>query len=326
MKVLLIEDSQTLQFQLTKLIEGFGHEVIVAESGETAIQILEQISADLIICDVEMPGLSGFETVPIIRDLLGDHWVPIIMMTGRESVEDCVEGLSIGADDYLVKPVHKSLLHAKIKVMERFIDMQERIEELKNQPAKSSQYDELTHVYTEPSFFEHAESYWAISARQKLTVSLLLIDIDYYGAYVDYCGQQAADDCMQQVANAIHSSSQRPGDLVGRYRASEFIVLLTDTSEDGAARVAQRITAAVEELGIQHRRSKVSGAISVSVGGSVTSNVSEFSIEQNIEHASELLNDTKLDLETRYQISRLGAPNSASKFENSLVDLKSVEL
>ena len=303
MKVLLIEDSQTLQFQMTKFIEEFGHQVIVANSGETAIQLIEQAGADLIICDIEMPGLSGFETVPIIREFLGERWVPIIMMTGRESVEDCVKGLSVGADDYLVKPVTKELLHAKIKVMERFMVMQTQIDQLKNQPKEPSQFDSLTHVYSHHYFNELAEMQWAILSRQRLSATLLIIDIDYFSAYSDYYGREEAEECLKQVANVLHSETHRPGDFVGRLDRDDFIVMLPDTDNQGAKQVVSKIMKQIEGLNIEHKRSKVMGTVSVSVGGATCQNTSNCRFEKTLNLAFDSLHDAKLKQSERVVIS-----------------------
>ncbi|MCW8878167.1 MAG: diguanylate cyclase [Kangiellaceae bacterium] len=295
MHILLIEDSATLQFQLKKYIHELGHTVTLSDSGEKAIQILEQENADLIICDVDMPGLNGFETVPIIREFLGERWVPIIFMTGRESQEDFVKGFDAGADDYLVKPVKIELLSAKIKVMERFILMQRQIDELRNLPKEPSKFDSVTHVYSQNHFLDIAMLQWSILSRQKLPASVLIVDIDYFADFRTQYGDGLSENCLKQVANVIHSMTKRPGDCVGRFERDDFIVMLPDTGRQGAQKVAERIIREVEHLNIEHQRSKVSGVVTVSIGGCSSVKVKDFSLEDNIHSAYEALHDVKLD-------------------------------
>ncbi|TQV89322.1 diguanylate cyclase domain-containing protein [Aliikangiella coralliicola] len=289
MNVLLVEDSPTLRFQLTRFIEEAGHSVIAAESGEIAIQLVEEQGADLVICDVDMPGLNGYETVPIIRESLGEYWIPIIFITGREQTEDFVLGFKAGADDYLVKPVQKDILHMKIQVMERFILMQRQLKALKEDAKRPNQYDPLTHVYSQSYFQELSTLHWSILSRQQLPASFLIVDVDYYQSYVEYYGEQAGELCLKQVANAIHSSVQRPGDLVGRFQDDHFIVMLPDTGDEGSEHVAERIRQTVESLTIEHKPSKAFGVVSVSIGGSTSYRVRSSSLELIVELAYESL-------------------------------------
>jgi len=256
MNVMLIEDSPTLQLEISNYIKNAGHSVTLANDGETAVQLMELSGADLVICDVEMPGLDGYETVSIIREFLGEQWLPIIFITKRDSVEDFVTGFEVGADDYLVKPVVEKILHAKLRVMERFILMQLQLNEARNTPEEATKFDQLTHVYSSDHFLDLALLHWSILSRQSLPVSLLMIDIDYFKTYQEFYGEQASSDCLKKVAKAITASVHRPGDFVGRITEEDFILMLPDTSESGAAKVAGRICSAVEALYIEHKRSR----------------------------------------------------------------------
>ncbi len=266
MKILLVEDSPVLQAELSNYIKNAGHAVTVADNGETAVQLMELTGADLIICDVEMPGLDGFETVSIIRDYLGEQWIPIIFITKRDQVEDFLAGFEAGADDYMIKPVNEKILQAKMMVMERFILMQQQLNEARNAPEESSKFDKLTHVYSSENFVDLAGLQWSMLTRQELAASILIVDIDHFGPYIDYYGQEESDKTLQKVAKAISSSVHRPGDFVGHLREDDFIVMLPDTGSIGANRVAERICIGIESLNIEHKRSRVLGVISASVG------------------------------------------------------------
>ena len=289
MKVMLVEDSPTLQLEISNYIKNAGHSVIVANDGETAVQIIELSGADLIICDVEMPGLDGYETVSIIREFLGEQWLPIIFITKRDSVEDFIAGFEVGADDYLAKPVVEKILHAKLRVMERFILMQQQLNEARNTPEEAAKFDQLTHVYSSDHFLDLALLQWSILSRQSLPVSLLMIDLDYFKLYQEFYGEQVSSDCLKKVAKAITASVHRPGDFVGRITEDNFMLMLPDTRESGAAKVAERICLAVEALNIEHKRSRVLGVVSVSIGVSSSANLKKFNLDDNIETASNAL-------------------------------------
>lgn len=293
MKILLIEDSPTLQFQLARQIDMLGHSVITAKNGEVAVQLMELSRADLVVCDVEMPGLNGYETVSIIREFLGDYWVPIIFITGNSSVEDFVRGFKAGADDYLTKPVQKEILQAKIEVMEKFVLMQKHLYEVKNTPNNFSLFDKLTQFYCEESFAKLAVKQWAVLSRQRLAASVLVLNIDQYSYYLDYYGEAKTEQCIEKVADAIRESVKRPGDFIARFGSDDFAIMLPDTGRSGADKVAERIRMAVENLAIEHKKSTILGVVSVSVGGGTALRVREQSFDTTIELARQALDSLK---------------------------------
>jgi len=289
MNVLLVDDSPTHQFQLTRIIESEGHSVTVANSGEAAVQLMEHAPADLIISDIEMPGLNGFETVSIVREALGQYWVPIIFTTSRNELTNFVQGFAAGADDYLIKPVKKEILCAKIRVMERFISMQQQVQALQQASSFSSRYDESTHVYNAQYFFEMALQQWAVCSRQRQPVSVLIVGIDEYSKFNAFYGEEAGNACLHQVAAKIAENILRPADIVGRFQQEGFILLLPDTGRAGASHVAEKIRFAIESLAIEHKTSTVCGSVSVSIGGGTCFRPREQTLHRCIELACEML-------------------------------------
>ncbi len=315
MNVMLVEDSPTLQLEISKYVKNAGHTITVANNGETAVQLMELSGADLIFCDIEMPGLDGYETVSIMREFLGEQWVPIIFITKRDSIEDFIAGFDVGADDYLVKPVVEKILHAKLRVMERFILMQQQLNEARNAPEEASKFDKLTHVYSSDHFLDLALLHWSILSRQSLSVSLLMIDIDYFTAYQEFYGEQASFDCLKNVAKAVTASVHRPGDFVGRITEESFILMLPDTSESGAEKVAERICTSVEALNIEHKKSRVLGVVSVSIGVSTSLNLKKFSLDNNIKAASSALQIASSDKGNCFESVKLCTMGSTSTID-----------
>lgn len=266
MKVLLVEDSATLRYTLCNYIESAGHETVVAKSGEEALQLVENTEVDLVIMDVEMPGLNGFETTQLLREALGDHWVPIIFVTGKSDDESVVEGIEAGGDDYLTKPISRVILHAKIRAMERIIQMRDQLRTLNEELATLSQRDSLTKLYNRRTFDELATHQWSALNRSRQPVAILMLDIDCFKQYNDHYGHPTGDDCLTRVAAAIQSCVHRPADILARYGGEEFIALLPDTDQQGALTVAQNIRQAVASLKIAHKKSSAANVVTTSIG------------------------------------------------------------
>ena len=293
MKILLVEDSATLRHAMCRYIRAANHEPIVAKSGEEALQIADNQEVDMVIMDVEMPGLDGFETTRLIREWLDDRWIPIIFVTGRSGDLSLQEGIEVGGDDYLIKPVSQVILHAKIRAMERITTMRDQLKQLNHELVKLSQRDGLTNLYNRRTFDEKAAAQWRLTTRTQQPLSVLLVDIDHFKQFNDNYGHQAGDECIKEVAKVLANSSNRPTDLVGRYGGEEFIILLPDTPATGAVHVGEYIRKSVEGLKIRHRYSSSSNVVTVSVGISVSNRFSGNSLANLIKLADRALYQSK---------------------------------
>ena len=272
MKILLVEDSATLRYAISRYITEAGHEAILAQDGEEAMHIVDETAVDMIIMDVEMPGLDGFETTCLIREMLGDHWVPIIFVTGKSEEGDFKDGIEAGGDDYLIKPVSRVILKAKIKAMERIIEMRNQLNKANRELTELSERDSLTRLYNRRTFETRGQEYWRQANRAREPLSVLLLDIDHFKAYNDCYGHLAGDDCIRKVSDSIAQCANRPGDMVARYGGEEFVVLLTNTPESGARHVAEQIRQTAANLQIEHRESSAAEFVTISIGGATLSN------------------------------------------------------
>jgi len=293
MKILLVEDSATLRFAMRNYIIEAGHTPLIAQSGEEALQMLETTPVDMIIMDVEMPGLNGFETTRLIREWLGGHWIPIIFVTGLNEDESYREGIEAGGDDYLIKPVSAMIIKAKIRAMERITEMRDQLNQLNAELEALSQLDSLTQIYNRRTFNELAQQQWLLAARQQHPISLLMIDVDHFKLYNDHYGHPAGDLCLKKITKCIRECLQRPFDLLGRYGGEEFIVLLPETDTAGAMRVAQLIKVHLENLGLRHEVSPTHQLVTVSIGGACCATTLSFSLEELIKRADRALYKAK---------------------------------
>jgi len=293
MKILVVEDSPTLRFAMTSFIKAAGHDPVIAKSGEEALQVIENTPVELIIMDVEMPGLDGFETTRLIREWLGEHWVPIIFVTGRSEDASLEAGIAAGGDDYLVKPVSQIIITAKIRAMERIMAMRGQLNTLNEELTELSQRDGLTRLYNRRTFEEFAAQRWKIVTRSKQPIAILLMDIDHFKQYNDTYGHPEGDKCIQKIANAIKQCASRPDDIVGRYGGEEFIVLLPNTPEHGAHFLAEQIRKSVDRLNIKHRTSPSHTYVTLSIGGSALNYTTGTTWANQVTLADKALYDAK---------------------------------
>lgn len=267
MKILIVEDSATLRHIMCQYVRNAGHIPVVAENGEAALQILDDNPVDMVVMDVEMPGLDGFETTRLIREWLGEFWIPIIFVTGKNEEKDLRQGIDAGGDDYLIKPVSETILQAKIRAMGRITAMRDQLNKLNQDLTELSERDSLTKLYNRRTFESRAQEQWRLSTRTSEPLSVLLMDIDHFKLYNDYYGHLAGDTCITKVAAAIQRSMGRPGDLLARFGGEEFIALLPNTDEQGAYHVAEHIRRNVLALNIKHRDSPTDTRVTLSLGG-----------------------------------------------------------
>lgn len=293
MKILLVEDSATLRHAMRSYIVEAGHTPVIARSGEEALQMLENQPVDMIIMDVEMPGLNGFETTRLIREWLAGHWIPIIFVTGLADDESYREGIEAGGDDYLIKPVSMMIIKAKIRAMERIAEMRDQLNRLNNELEALSQLDSLTQIYNRRSFNELALQQWALTKRHQQPISALMIDVDHFKLYNDHYGHPAGDACLKKITLAIKSCLHRTTDLLGRYGGEEFVILLPETDTQGAYCVAQAINQAICELMIPHTTSLTGTHITASIGGATCLRTTCHSLDELIKHADRALYKAK---------------------------------
>lgn len=305
MRILLVEDSATLRYAMSTYITDAGHTPVVAQSGEEALQLLEMTPIDMIIMDVEMPGLNGFETTRLIREWLGTHWIPIIFVTGLNDDASYREGIDAGGDDYLIKPVSAAIIQAKIRAMERITEMRDQLNRLNADLATLSQIDSLTQIYNRRTFTDLAQQHWAHTRRQRQPMSVLMIDVDHFKLYNDHYGHPEGDACLKQVARCIQESLPRETDIVGRYGGEEFVVLLPNTDLAGGQAVAKRIQQHVQQLGIAHEKSPTFTSVTVSIGGVTCVKATHHTLDDLIKNADRALYRVKHTARNRTLIHEL---------------------
>lgn len=272
MKILLVDDTKTERLIMTSYLTKLGHEVVLGENGNQAVKLYHAEQPDLVIMDVIMPEMDGYEAARAIRANNMD-WVPIIFLSGRVGPEDIAEGINAGADDYLAKPVDHTVLEAKMKAMQRIAAMRHQLldvsRELKKANAELKQLvnvDGLTGLSNRRHMDKTLSMEMARCMRYHQPLTIILTDVDHFKAYNDNYGHLEGDDCLKKVAAALQGVCKRTTDVVARYGGEEFALILTDTSPQGAEIMGEAVRKAVEDLQIPHAHSPVSNVCTVSVG------------------------------------------------------------
>lgn len=297
MKILLVDDTQTMRMLMTAILKEFGHNVVCCENGKQAVSRYLQERPDLILMDVVMPVMDGYQAATKIRAIDND-WVPIIFLSTRAEPGDVAAGIEAGGDDYLSKPVDETILKAKLVAMQRIAAMRHKLiavsmdlEKANSVLQRQAEVDGLTGLANRRLLDRHLEMEIARCSRTHSPLSLIMADLDYFKAYNDHYGHLAGDNCLQMVADTLRGAISRSNDLACRYGGEEFCIVLPDTDKAGVVHVAEQLRVAIQKLGIPHV--KTAGTVSLSLGTATTLPDRKCTAEQLLDDADQALYEAK---------------------------------
>jgi diguanylate cyclase (GGDEF)-like protein len=251
--VLLIEDSPTQAQYMRLLLEDAGYQVTFAETGQKGIEIAEAAQPDVVLLDVVLPDLDGFNVCHRIRQR-SQHYIPILMLTEkRTDMEDKVGGLTAGADEYLSKSSEDRELLARVasllRIRQVIEDIYKRIEngehsyQTLRQPALT---DRLTGLYNQYYFAEDLHRQFALARRYINPLGCVILEIDVFSEFNKRYGEPIGDWILQGVASLV-KQNVREVDMIARYKGEEFIILLPMVDMNGAAALAERLRTLIEQ-------------------------------------------------------------------------------
>ena len=257
-KVLVVDD-ESMNIRLLHELLRDDFEIFMAVDGLQAIKKSQSLHPDLILLDVVMPGMDGYQVCGQLKSEPETADIPIIFVTSHFDESEEVHGFELGAADFIHKPINPVIIRARINNQ---IALRQQKEVLRSIALQ----DGLTGIANRRKFDEDFQTNWLQCARRKVPLSLLMIDIDWFKQYNDRYGHQLGDACLRSVASAIKNSLQRPCDLAARYGGEEFACLLPDSNSDGSFHIAEKILAHIRELNIEHLDSNLGQIVTVSIG------------------------------------------------------------
>ena len=258
-KILIVDDNKQNIELLMELFRG-EYRVAAAVNATRAMKIaLSDAPPDLILTDILMPDIDGYQLCGLLKENPATKNIPIIFVTAVSEVMDENRGFALGAVDYITKPFHPPMVKARVRLHLNLKRKQELLEQY-------AFIDALTEIPNRRRFDEVMESEWKRATRSENNLSLIFMDIDHFKKYNDTYGHGRGDECLRKVAGAIKGSMRRAGDFVGRYGGEEFAVVLPYVNYDEAMLLAERIQKNVGELAIRHDASDAADHVSLSLG------------------------------------------------------------
>ncbi len=270
--ILVIDDTPALRHLVRLMLkkhDGIA-EVLTAADAEEGLRILTDQSVDLVLCDLGMPDVDGFEFLVRKSRIDSAGSIPVIVLTAQEELSSKVRALKSGASDYLTKPFEEEELVSRIDVHLKIKELRDQLqrnnaelETLNDELKRQSRIDPLTKIANRGFFESCIEEEIQRALRYERPLSLLMMDIDHFKQVNDCHGHQAGDQVLKEVATTVRSTLRRH-DAVGRYGGEEFGVLLPETIEANALVVAERCRKSVESTEIRCGEARL--RVTVSVG------------------------------------------------------------
>jgi len=292
-RILIVDDIAENIAVLAGLLKD-EYMIVVAKSGETAMEMARRAKPDIVLLDIVMPGMDGYEVIRRLKESDETRNLPVICITSLSEALDEAKAFRLGAVDFITKPFNPLIVKARVETHLNLKMKTDMLEELVS-------LDGLTGISNRRRFDEALSQEWKRASRNGSPLSLVFIDIDYFKRYNDHYGHAKGDECLKRVANGLKSALPRSGDFLARYGGEEFVVVLPDTDLKGAEKVAERLLKKIESLNMPHERSLVSDRVTISVGvSSALARHGMHSPDDLIQSADRMLYKSKGDGRNRF--------------------------
>lgn len=285
--ILVVDDKPENLLLLSVALTKKGYEVRKVVNGNLALLAAQAAPPDIILLDINMPEMNGYQVCRELKSSPKTQDIPIIFITASDEPFDKVKAFELGGNDYITKPFQIEEVGARIENQLAVCRLQQKLKAQNSKLEKEIRYrqavqaelieanrklkvlanlDGLTQVANRHRFDEYFEREWLRSQRERTDLALILCDVDYFKRYNDCLGHQAGDVCLQKVAQSIDRAIKRPADLVARYGGEEFVVILPQTTAEVALQMAEHIRSQIAKLNLDHPQSDISDRVSLSLG------------------------------------------------------------
>lgn len=279
---LLIVDDQPHNIQVLYQVFCGDYQVFMATSGLQALSVCREQMPDLMLVDVVMEGMDGYEVCRQVKADPRTGDIPVIFVTAHDDPKEETTGLSVGAVDFIAKPINPDVVRARVRTHVKL--------KLQSELLRRMVFvDGLTGVFNRRYFEHYLSSEWLRANRNNTSISLLLVDVDHFKRFNDHYGHLAGDDCLRKVAGALKRGLKRPADVAVRYGGEEFACLLPETDLAGAIKVGQHLEQQIRSLAIEHMASDTAPVVTISMGVAVRTGLSPATFDELIAQADEQL-------------------------------------
>jgi diguanylate cyclase (GGDEF)-like protein len=291
-QILIVDDRIENLITLEHLLDQFNLKLVRAMSGEEALGHTLDNDFALVLLDVRMPGMDGYEVAELMRGNKKTRQIPIIFVTAESSADAHIfKGYESGAVDYLIKPLNADIFRSKVGVfvelyqqkqalrqktiefdqqLAELEELQQQLEETNEQLLLLSTTDGLTGLINRRKFEEIFAEEWQRASRSETSMSVIMLDIDGFKMYNDTFGHHQGDNCLRNIASTLKNMDMRYLDKVARIGGEEFAVILPGTDSKGAMLVAERIRKTIQDLKIPHNEASGNPWVTASFGVSST--------------------------------------------------------
>lgn len=264
-KVLVVDDDPESLRIIRKALEWNAYEVEVATTGEEAITKISLFEPHLVLLDVEMPGLSGIETLSLVRSF--PSYVSTIFVSGKSENEDVVRGLDAGADDYVCKPFNPLMLMARIRCQLRIKDIRDELSRANARLKELADTDDLTGLFNMRSLYPKLDYELDRARRYGRSVAAIMMDMDFFKSVNDDNDHLFGSFVLSEVGTIIKENIRKV-DFSARYGGDEFLIVLTETTVDGTAIFCERLRKIISTHKFENEHGAT--ALTASIGFAIT--------------------------------------------------------
>jgi diguanylate cyclase (GGDEF)-like protein len=259
-RILIVEDSKISVMHLVQILQD-EYDLIIASNGTAAIQMAKEYKPDLILLDIIMPELDGYETLELLKVSAVTRDIPVVFISSLDEESDEERGLSLGAADYITKPFSPVIVKLRVFLQMRISNQLKTIQRL-------SMMDHLINISNRNYFDRRLHEEWDRAYRNSESIALMIVDVDHFKEYNDIHGHRQGDAALISVANTVMGSLNRPSDIVARWGGKSFAVLMPETDHGGVVKVSGRILEAVMKTAIPDPAGEGT-FVTVSIGANV---------------------------------------------------------
>ena len=239
-KILIVDDEKDMLEIINDILSVEDYQLINAGTGEEALIVLEREKIDLMLLDLNMPGIGGYEVCRRIKRIPGGNRSPMIIVSANSQEVDKIAALGLGAVDYITKPFPPGELRARVKSQLKLKGMHDDLLQQKQAMSRLAVHDELTGLFNRRYLLSRMDDELARAERYRSTVACMIIDIDGFKKINDTHGHNIGDEVLKDLSNLL-KDFVRETDVVARFGGEEFIILLPETDTQGASAFAERL-------------------------------------------------------------------------------------